>query len=76
MNDREVSLLHKACMLLAMIGLNISKKQRRLFDVWNRVDPVDAWEVWRNKRIMALQGNSNPYVGRFAASVKTLKRTE
>ncbi|WP_201265477.1 endonuclease [Mariprofundus sp. EBB-1] len=57
-------------------GLNISKKQRRLFDVWNREDPVDAWEVWRNKKIMALQGNSNPFVARFAASVKTVKRTE
>jgi len=50
-------------------GLNISKKQRRLFDVWDREDPVDAWEVWRNKKIMAIQGNSNPFVGSVSASV-------
>jgi len=43
-------------------GLNIGKKQRRLFAVWNKEDPVDGWEIERNRKIMAIQGNSNPFV--------------
>jgi deoxyribonuclease I len=43
-------------------GLRISKKQRRLFDVWNRADPVDEWEMERNRRIIKIQGNGNPFV--------------
>lgn len=49
-------------------GLNIGKKQRRLFTVWNKEDPVDAWEIERNRKIMAIQGNGNPFVGSRLAS--------
>ena len=42
--------------------LPISKKQRKLFDVWNREDPVDDWERMRNSRIKKIQGNENPFV--------------
>jgi deoxyribonuclease I len=43
-------------------GLPISKKQRKLFDVWNRADPVDRWEQDRNFLIKGIQGNGNPFV--------------
>jgi len=51
-------------------GLHISKRQKRLFAIWNKEDPVDKREIERNQKIMAIQGNSNPFVGLFSASVK------
>ncbi len=42
--------------------LRMSDQQRRLFCVWHRTYPVDAWERVRDKRIAAIQGNHNPYV--------------
>lgn len=43
-------------------GVNISDKQRKLFTVWNNADPVDNWELERNRRIKAIQGNGNPFI--------------
>ncbi|WP_432472920.1 endonuclease [Amphritea sp. HPY] len=43
-------------------GLNISKKQQQLFNAWASQDPVDQWELERNRRISELQGNTNAYV--------------
>lgn len=43
-------------------GLKISSKQEKLFAAWSVQDPVDSWELQRNKLIARLQGNSNPYV--------------
>ena len=43
-------------------GVRISGKQRRLFNAWNKQDPVDAWEVERNCRIKRLQGNANNFI--------------
>ena len=40
----------------------ISKKNRKLFDVWNKSDPVDVWECERAKRIEKIQGNRNKIV--------------
>jgi deoxyribonuclease-1 len=40
----------------------ISKKNRKLFDAWDRHDMVDAWECRRAKRIENIQGNTNPFV--------------
>jgi deoxyribonuclease-1 len=40
----------------------ISNKNRKLFDVWDRQDPVDAWECERERRIFQLQGNRNFFV--------------
>ena len=42
--------------------LPISKKQRKLFNVWNNADPVDPWERSRNFMIKKIQGNGNPFV--------------
>jgi len=43
-------------------GLRLSDKQRRLFEIWDREDPVDGWERQRNERIAAIQGNRNPFI--------------
>ncbi len=40
----------------------ISKKNWKLFDAWNRSDPVDEWECERAKRIEKIQGNKNKIV--------------
>ena len=40
----------------------ISKRNRRLFDAWNKSDPVDEWECERAKRIENIQGNMNETV--------------
>ncbi|SVC30834.1 uncharacterized protein METZ01_LOCUS283688, partial [marine metagenome] len=37
----------------------ISKKNRKLFDVWEKSDPVDQWECERARKIQKLQGNKN-----------------
>ena len=40
----------------------ISKKNRKLFDAWNKSDPLDEWECERAKRIEKIQGNRNKVV--------------
>jgi deoxyribonuclease-1 len=40
----------------------ISKKNRKLFKLWNKQDPVDAWECKRAKRIEKIQKNENRFV--------------
>ena len=40
----------------------ISKKNRKLFQAWDKENPVDAWECERCKRIEGIQGNENPFV--------------
>ena len=42
----------------------ISKKNRKLFNAWNKSDPVDEWECERAKRIEKIQGNMNEVVMR------------
>ncbi len=43
-------------------GLKLFDRQRRLLRKWNRLDPPDAAERARNRRIAELQGNANPYI--------------
>lgn len=40
----------------------ISNKNRKLFDAWDKADPVDTWEIERCRRIENIQGNRNPFV--------------
>ena len=42
--------------------LRISRKQTRLFHIWNKSDPVDHWERERNWHIQSVQGNANTYI--------------
>lgn len=47
-------------------GIGLSRAQRQLFQAWRRNDPPDAVERRRHGLIEALQGRSNPWVGRPA----------
>lgn len=40
----------------------ISKKNMKLFQAWDKRDPVDEWECERCKRIEKIQGSENPFV--------------
>lgn len=40
----------------------LSDQQRKLFEAWNRLYPVDQWECTRAKRIEKIQGNPNRFV--------------
>lgn len=42
--------------------VRLSKSQRQLFEAWNKLDPVDSWEIERNKRIKKIQGSGNPFI--------------
>lgn len=47
-------------------GIEISRQQQQLFAAWAHQDPVDEWELERNRRIAAAQGTANTYVGEVA----------
>lgn len=43
-------------------GITISDKQRKLFQIWNNLDPVSQWERIRAERIKNIQGNTNIFI--------------
>ncbi len=43
-------------------GFKLSPQQRKLFEAWNKIHPVTAWELKRNRYISRIQGWGNPYV--------------
>ena len=43
-------------------NVTLSKQERKMMEVWNKLDPVDEWERIKNKRVYELQGNKNPYI--------------
>jgi len=47
--------------------IRLSKQQRRLFEAWDRQDPVDGWERKRGRRISRITGEGNSYVSRIPA---------
>lgn len=42
--------------------LRLSPQQQKLFMAWHKQDPVDNWELERNRRIEKNQGNGNCYI--------------
>ena len=40
----------------------LSRSNQKLFDAWNKEDPVDDLERERARRIEAIQGNRNPFI--------------
>jgi deoxyribonuclease I len=44
--------------------MKLSPQELNKFSVWNKEDPVDAWEVEKNKRIKAIQVNGNPWISK------------
>jgi deoxyribonuclease I len=47
----------------------ISNKNRKLFEIWNKLDPVDEWECEREVRIRQIQGNGNHFVSQECANL-------
>lgn len=45
-----------------MYHLKLSKKQKKLFSIWNKKFEVNTWECKRDELIFKIQGNHNPYV--------------
>jgi len=43
-------------------SLTISKKHQKLFNAWDRQDPVSDWEIKRNELIHTIQGNYNTFI--------------
>lgn len=43
-------------------GLDLTPAEEEMFTGWADNDPVSEWEIERNKRILRLQGNINPYI--------------
>ncbi len=46
-------------------GVHLSDSQLQLFRAWNKELPPDAWEIERDKRIAAIQGNHNLYISDY-----------
>lgn len=51
--------------------LSMSKQDRQLMCAWAKTYPVDAWEVERDKRVVGIQGEGNPYVESSKIQLKT-----
>jgi deoxyribonuclease-1 len=43
-------------------GLRLPYLDEQRYRAWNNLDPPDAWELERHKRIARLQRMENPYV--------------
>jgi deoxyribonuclease-1 len=40
----------------------ISRSNQKLFEAWDKEDPIDDWERERAKRIDGIQGNVNQFI--------------
>ena len=40
----------------------VGKSKRKLLEIWDKQDPVDAWECERARKIREYQGNTNHIV--------------
>ncbi len=47
----------------------LTKKNQKLFEAWDKEDPVDDWECERSKRIEGIQRNGNPFVKKICIKV-------
>lgn len=43
-------------------GMELTDAERELLERWHLDDPADDWEILRDHRIQAVQGNANAYV--------------
>ena len=47
-------------------GFRLSDQDRKLFTVWSNQDAPDAWEIERNQRIAAIQGQENRFISQYS----------
>lgn len=50
--------------------VRISERDQKVLEAWDRQDPVDEWEIERNRRIRSIQGNGNPWIERRAGAAR------
>ena len=43
-------------------GMTLTVAERALMEAWHAADSVTDWELLRDERIEAAQGNKNPFV--------------
>lgn len=43
-------------------GFKLSKQDLQLYKAWNNRFPTSQWECEKNRRVKAIQGNSNPFI--------------
>jgi endonuclease I len=43
--------------------LGLTPEERAQFEAWSAADPPDMWEAERDRRIEAVEGAGNPFVG-------------
>lgn len=62
--DRAKGLVARAALYMAdsYPMYRLSRQQQQLFEAWDKMHSIDAWECTRAKRIEALQGNANTRV--------------
>jgi deoxyribonuclease-1 len=53
----------------------ISRSNQKLFEAWDKLDPVDEWERERARRIEAIQGNKNPFIWAEATDTAAMPHT-
>jgi deoxyribonuclease-1 len=46
-------------------GFRLSDQDRKLFTVWSKQDPPDAWEIERNQRIAVIEGKDNKFISQY-----------
>ena len=49
----------------AVYGYKMEPVEEHFLLLWNRLDPPDDLELWRNGEVEAIQGNRNPFVDDF-----------
>jgi deoxyribonuclease-1 len=53
----------------------ISRSNQKLFEAWDKLDPVDEWERERARRIESIQGNQNPFILAGATDTAAMPNT-
>lgn len=43
-------------------NVRLSKKEKRMMEIWNKLDPISNWEKIKNEKVRKIQGNLNPYI--------------
>ena len=43
-------------------NIKLSDKERKMFEAWDRLDPVSDWEKIKNRRVFLIQGDFNKYI--------------
>ncbi|NQY24592.1 MAG: endonuclease [Campylobacteraceae bacterium] len=43
-------------------NIRMSKQEKNMMKAWNKLDPIDEWEILKNSRLLRLQGQGNKYI--------------